>query len=54
MSSLSSFDRLQQQWWQGVRLWYNDQDHLTAMHVWWSKIDDEPWEDYDVPNRNNG
>jgi aspartyl/asparaginyl beta-hydroxylase (cupin superfamily) len=50
MSSLSSFELLRQQWWQGVRLWYNDQDYLAAMHVWWSMMDDdEPCEDYDVP-----
>jgi hypothetical protein len=49
MSPSPSFDLLQQQWWDGVCLWYNDQDYLAAMHVWWSMIDDEPWEDYDVP-----
>jgi hypothetical protein len=49
MSSSSSFDLIQEQWWHGVSLWYNDQDYLAAMHVWWSMIDDEPWEDYDVP-----
>jgi hypothetical protein len=52
MSLSSSFDHnhvIQQQWWQGVCLWYNDQDYLAAMDVWWSMIDDEPWEDDDVP-----
>jgi hypothetical protein len=47
--SSSDIHYQQQKWWHGVSLWYNDQDYLAAMQVWWSMIGDEQWEDYDAP-----
>jgi len=39
---------LMDQWWSGVRLWYNEQDFLSAMEVWdhaIESVEDVEWDD---------
>ena len=48
--------RIEDLWWAGIRLWYNEQDLLAAMQVWKETIDSVAWNDDDddhhkTPNR---